>query len=258
LHYAAVCNVHNIATFLIVEHSQDVNAWGFDRMETPLHVASCWGHTEIARVLLQHGADTEARDIGDHSPLGHVAREGHVELAQVLLEHGADANSQDILMCTPLHQASEAGQLAVAQVLLSYGADVTARCWNDQTPLHEANDEEIGRLLLEHGADANALDIKNRTPLHRVSELGHVGAVRVLLEHGVDANARDANNATPLHLASGSTYLRDRRLDVVRLLLQQIHARDGEGQTPFMRATAEEYHEIMQLLLEDGAEDHGV
>src|SRR5450432_1094016 len=103
------------------------------------------------------------------------------------------------------------------------------------------------------------LDIMNRTPLHRESELGLVGAARVLLEHGEDANAR-ANNATPLHLASGSKY-RKGRLDVVRLLLQyssDIHARDDEGQTPFMRATAEGLDDVMQLLLEHGAEDQRV
>jgi hypothetical protein len=84
LHYAAVYNMHDIATFLIVERSQDVNGWGFDRKETPLHVSSRRGHVEIARVLLEHGADTEARDNGDLSPLERVAHEGHVEFAQVL------------------------------------------------------------------------------------------------------------------------------------------------------------------------------
>jgi ankyrin repeat protein len=136
--------------------------------------------------------------------------------------------------------------------------DTTAQCKNKQTPLHRAKEEEVARLL-QHGADANALDIMNRTPLHRESELGRVGAARVLLEHGIDANAR-ANNATPLHLASGPKY-RKGRLDVVRLLLQyssDIHARDDEGQTPFMRATAEGLDDVMQLLLEHGAEDHRV
>ena len=164
LHYAALYNMHDIATFLIVEHSQDVNARDFDREETPLHVSSRRGHVEVSRVLL------------------------------------------------------------------------------------------------EHGADANALDIKNWTPLHRASELGRVGAARVLLEHGgVYANARDANNATPLHLASDSKYWDEGLLDVVRLLLQHgadIHARDDEGRTPFMRATAKGHHKMMQLLLELGAQDH--
>jgi ankyrin repeat protein len=260
LHYAAVCNMHDIATFLIVEHSQDVNARGFDREETPLHVASRLGLMETARVLLKHGAETEALDNdNEYSPLERAAESGHVELAQVLLEYGANVNAQDDnLRWTPLHVASYWDKLAVAQVLLSHGADVKARNKDNETPLHHAGNEEVARLLLEHGADANALDIKNRTPLHRVSELGHVGGARVLLEHGVDANARDANDATPLHLASGSRYWEEGLLDVVRLLLQygsDIHARDDEGRTPFMRAAAEKRHKIMQLLLEHGAED---
>jgi ankyrin repeat protein len=97
--------------------------------------------------------------------------------------------------------------------------------------------------------------------LHRVSEFGLVGAARVFLEHGADANARDVNNVTPLHLVSDTTYLDEGSLDVVRLLLQydsDIHARDDEGQTPFMRATKREFDDIMQLLLEHGAEDHRV
>jgi ankyrin repeat protein len=263
LHYAAVCNMHDIATFLIVEHSQDVNARGFWREETPLHVASRQGLMETARVLLKHGAETEARDNDyDFSPLERATGGGHVKLAQVLLEHGANVNAQNNDgRWTPLHVASEFGQSAVAQVLLKHGADVKARKEDNETPLHCAENEEVARLLLEHGADANALDIKNRTPLHRVSELGYVGAVRVLLEHDVDANVRDANDATPLHLASGSKYWNSegRLRGVVRFLLQygsDIHARDDEGRTPFMRATAEKDHQIMQILLEHGAEDH--
>jgi len=250
LHYAAICNMHDIATFLIVEHSQYVNARGPVMKETPLHVSSHLGNVEIARVLLKHGADTEARDVGDYSPLEYVAQTGHVELVQVFLEHGADANAQDEDGFTPLYLALAAGQLEVARVLLSHGVDVNARNKNNWALLHRAENEETARFLLEHGADANALGIDNRTPLHNVSECGYVGAAWALLEYGVDANARDSNNATPLHLASDPKYENrvEGCLDVARLLLQHgsdINARDDEGRTPFMRATAEGHHEIM-------------
>jgi len=253
LHYAAVCNMLDIATFLIVEHSQDVNARGFSREETPLHVSSRWGHVEIARVLLEHGADREARDRIDWSPLERASNGEHVELVQVLLEYGADANARDKERRTPLYLASDWRKPAVVQALLKHGADVKARYKDNGTVLHRTKEEETSRLLLEHGADANALDINNRIPLHRLSQLGYVGAVRTHLEYGADSNARDDKNATPLHLASDT--------DVALLLLQygsDIHARDDKGQTPFMRATADNRQELMQLLLEHGAEDHRV
>jgi ankyrin repeat protein len=292
LHYAAFYGLHDVVTFLIVEHSQDINARGFDDEKTPLHVALSRKHVHVARVLLEHGADTkaedsekrnplhlasenglveaarfilergtdtEARDTEDWSPLERASTSGHVDVVRLLLDHGADAKAQCKSKITPMHVTSLYGQVGVARVLLEHGADVKAQNKDNETPLHKANGKEVTRFLLEHGGDANAVDIKNQTPLHHMSDRGHVEAARVLLEHGVDVNARDANNATPLHLASsGSSYKPERLLDVVRLLLQygsDIHARDDEGQTPFMKA-AERNQRTMQLLLDNGAEDH--
>jgi ankyrin repeat protein len=260
LHYAALCGIHDIATFLIVEHSQDVNARGFSVGETPLHVTARRGDVEVARVLLEHGADREARDIYDWSPLERAMKKGHVELTRVLLEHGANVNAQDATSFTPLHLASVWGDPEVVRTLLKHGADVKAQNMGNMTPLHQAAVKEVAQILLEYGADANALETRNRTPLHVASENGRLGVVQVLLEHGVDPNSRDAHNATPTHLASDSGYRSEEEcLDVVRLLLQygsDIHALDNGGQTAFMRATKEGRGRIMQLLLENGAEDH--
>ena len=265
LHYAAACNMHDIATFLIVEHSQDVNSRGFEDKETPLHVSSRRGHVEISRILLDYGADIEARDDDDYSPLDRASIAGHVKLVKVLVEYGADTNAPHKRGDTPLLLASSWGNPAGVRALLDYGADVVTQNKDKETPLHRAKEEETALLLLKHGADVNARDIRNETPLHHASRFGFVGpeVVRVLLEHGADANARDADNAIPLHLASGSQHQGERRLDVVRVLLEHgsdTHARDRDSQTPFMRATTESevYHKMMKLLLEHGAVDHRV
>jgi ankyrin repeat protein len=254
LHYASFCGMHNAVKFLIFEHSQDVNARGFDENETPLHSALCGGHADIALLLLEHGADAKAQDGRKWTPLHLASEGGYVEVALVLLKHGADTEARDVYGYNPLDWASREGHVEVARVLLENGADVKAQDEQNVTALHFARGEEVARLLLKHGADANALTTDLWTPLHDLSSRGSVGAARVLLEHGVDANARDASNATPLHLASSLG-----QHDVVRLLLQHnadIHPRDNEGQTPFMRATAYNYHDAIQILLEHGAEDH--
>jgi len=256
LHYAAFCGLHDIVKFLIVERSQDVNARGFDDDETPLIVASLEGHFEVARVLLERGADTETRDNSDCSPLELASIYGHVEAVQVLLEHGADVNAQDKDNYTPLYFASDNGQAAAARVLLEHNADPKAKCQNNETPLHRARNEGVARVLLEYGADTNARDRNNSTPLHKALARGRTEVARVLLGNGADANAQDSQNRTTLHVASWKGYL-----DGVRLLLQHssdIHARDDEGQTPFQVATEYGHQKVMELLLEHGAEDHRV
>jgi len=196
--YAAWCGLHDIVQFLIVERSQNVNARGFDLEETPLSVASWRGYSEVARVLLEHGADTETRDNDSYSPLEWSSQNGHVEVVRVLLGNHADLNFLAEDKWTALHFASEFGQVAVARVLLGNGADPNAKTTGNVTPLHLADNEGVTRILLEYGADPNARDRDNRTPLHHAQGWNHTAEVaRVLLENGVDANARDAENRTP-------------------------------------------------------------
>ena len=254
LHYAASCGMHDVVKFLIVEHSQNVNARGLLYEETPLHVALRRGHADVALLLLEHGADSKAQDKNRRTPILLASQGGHLEVVRVLLEHGADKEARDEDSWSPLERASDEGHVEVAQLLLENGADVKAQDSYNRIPLHFVKGEELARLFLKHGVDANALDKCDRTPLHNASETGRVGTARVLLEHGADANARNDRKRTPLHMASimGHT-------DVVRLLLQNgadIHARDDEGETPFMKAVERGHSDTMELLLEHGAEDH--
>ena len=232
LHYAAFCGMHDVAKFLIVEHSPDLNARGFDLNETPLHVSLRRGNADIARLLLEHGADGKAQNDNGRTPLLLSSGYGHVEVAQMLLEQGADTETRDHRGKSPLERASMEGHV------------------------------EVVRLLLKHGADANAQGNYGLTPLHIASLYGCVGTARALLEHGADANAQNPNHVTPLHLASSySESNREERMDLTRLLVQygaDINARDDEGRTPSMMATEEKYLKIIQIMLKCGAEDHRV
>ncbi len=127
LHYAVFCGMYDIATFLIIERSQDVNARGFDKKETPLHVASRHGHVGIAQLLLKHGADAEAQDYDKCTPLLLASKREYVEVARVLLEYGADREARNSFVCTPLLLASVQGYVEIARVLLEHGADKDAR-----------------------------------------------------------------------------------------------------------------------------------
>ena len=201
LHFAAFYGLHDIVKFLIVGRSQTVNARAFYHDETPLSVACRQGYSEVARVLLEHGADTETRDDRHNNPLDWSSERGHGEVVRVLLENHADVNASDQDNWTALHLASMVGQAEVARVLLGNGADVNARKTdNGRTPLHLACNEAVTRALLEYGADPTTRDSYNQTPLYRALGQNLTEVARVLLENGVDANARDAENRTPLHV----------------------------------------------------------
>ena len=293
LHYATVCGMHDIIEFLIVECSQDINARGFDDKATPLYVASRHGHADVAQLLLEHGADVNAHNSHGSTPLLLASQNGSDEIVWVLLEHGADTDARDEEGWSPLEQASMWGRVKVVEVLLEHGADAkaqnefnntplhftrgevitllllkngadaNAQGYKARTPLHFASEAGVAQVLLEHGVDANARDANHATPLHLASKYGHAEVAQVLLEHGVDANARDAKSATPLHqaLSPERWVTMERQLEVVRLLLQHnadTHARDDKDRTPFMRATEAGNGNIMQLLLEYGAEDHRI
>jgi len=241
LHYAAFCGLSDVVKFLAVEHSEDVNSRCFIDGETPLHLSSRAGHVDVARFLIEHGAEVAAQHGHGVTPLfwacsgGYVglARlliehganaatqdehgevqltllqlvcvNGHVDLARLLIEHGADAAAQGKYGWTPLHWASSRGYVDLARLLIEHGADVAVQDDLGLPPLHWAlgrPDVDLARLLIEHGADATARDVRGSTPLHRASSEGDVGLARLLIEHGADTLAQDEHGATPLHQAS--------------------------------------------------------
>jgi ankyrin repeat protein len=109
------------------ERDVHVNAERHDN-QTPLHLASHCGKPEVARLLLDHGANANAKDNLFKTPLHRVAgghyqsQEDGAHIARLLLEHGADINPHDVNRETPLHSASAFGRLEIARMLLEHAA----------------------------------------------------------------------------------------------------------------------------------------
>lgn len=63
-----------------------------DSGDTPLHEAAIRGHTNIAQILLQHGANINARRVTGETPLFLAAIACKGKMKQLLISHGADMN----------------------------------------------------------------------------------------------------------------------------------------------------------------------
>ena len=77
-----------------------------------------------------------------------------VELAQILLEYGADLNARDIEGWTPLHAASATGNLLMINLLLDEGASLTAINLDDKMPVDVAADSDIRYILQQKMLEA--------------------------------------------------------------------------------------------------------
>jgi ankyrin repeat protein len=225
LHYAALCGMHDLVKFLIIEHSQGVNTRGFDRNETPLGVACGKGHLEVSCILLEHGADTETRDDRECSPLDRASQDGHIELIGVLLKHGANVNFEDENGYTALHVASFHGHPAVAQALIEYSAGMDVQNNEGETPLHlaAANGHlEVVRVLLKHGADTNLRNAKGKTPLHRAWSKRHLHIVSFLMQRSSNTYEQDHKGGASIQSAAAIGRHEDKQRPVEH---------DAEGQS---------------------------
>lgn len=82
-------------------------------------------------------------------------------MARALLEQGADANAKEAWEETPLHMAARSGCYEVCELLLSYGADLNPMNSSEITPLlaaAQAGQEHTCELLLERGGVAGSAD----------------------------------------------------------------------------------------------------
>ncbi|KAJ4311287.1 hypothetical protein N0V84_010534 [Fusarium piperis] len=82
-------------------------------------------------------------------------------MARMLISHGADVNARDMELLTPLHSAADYDLLPMVEILLEAGADPNARDFEGTTPLSQAaavGNLRIVRSLLKHGADPQTFD----------------------------------------------------------------------------------------------------
>ncbi|KAA0153200.1 hypothetical protein FNF29_03388 [Cafeteria roenbergensis] len=182
--------------------------WKHESMNqrSALERAAACGHLEVARLLLSHGADIEARDIFGQTPLVLAAKKGHLSIAELLLDAGADVNAKSKADWTALTSCALRGWTDLARLLLAHGADtgaVTSNGWTAITLCGQQGHPAIARLLLDSGADVKARSKNGLTALHLACSRGDLDTTRVLLEKGANPMQRLPHGRTTLQACSG-------------------------------------------------------
>lgn len=109
---------------------------------THLYIAAKKGHTDIAKLLLERGADkNKATPVDGTAPLYVATFNGRTNIAKLLLDRDADPNQPATNGSTPLHAAALSGHTDIANLLLEHGADKNkARTEDGSTPLFAATE----------------------------------------------------------------------------------------------------------------------
>lgn len=156
LHLAAQHDYVSIVRYLLKCGAQ-VDG-GPDSKCTPLHRAAYAGSLASCELLVSAGARLDAVDssFGDlRTPLHKAAL--HVDVTLLLLDAGADIEARDAQGYTPLHSAAQMGNPQVIQLLLERGADKAAKDRHGRTPAHTA-----AMAGHEHALQSPALELPHR------------------------------------------------------------------------------------------------
>lgn len=129
-----------------------------------------------------------------YTALHEAAGNGHVALVNMLLDYGANVNARTRNGITPLHEAVMHHETRAVKLLLAGGANADVVYANGHSPLHWAvirGYEDIARLLLAGRAAVNARSRAGRTALHWAAIKDRREIAQLLLDYGADMHARD-------------------------------------------------------------------
>jgi ankyrin repeat protein len=123
IYYAALLNRMSTMQILIEAEYADLD-FPDSYENTPLHIAAAKGHTEIASLLVEVGANSRLKNSFGDTPLHNACKMGHSEIASILVKHFANGvNLGNNKGNTPLHLASKKGHDSIVSLLAEVGAD---------------------------------------------------------------------------------------------------------------------------------------
>jgi RNA polymerase sigma-70 factor, ECF subfamily len=168
-----------------------------DAVSDAFYLACRNGELDVAKLLLEHGADVDAKGYFGGTGLHWAAHNGHTEVVEWLLERGANPNLHDAKFgARPPGWATQNGHREIARRIVAGGGEVDA-CeaanYGLLEPLRALLDADPSRVGMHNGWG---------TPLHEAVFFGHEDIVALLLARGADPQATTCRGETAHDLAT--------------------------------------------------------
>ncbi|XP_015785680.1 protein phosphatase 1 regulatory subunit 16A [Tetranychus urticae] len=213
--------------------------------------AAARNDVEEVRRLLMLGVSPDSTNEDGLTALHQCCIDDSEEMMKLLIEFGANINAQDSEQWTPLHAAATCGLLHLVRYLISKGADLLAvnadgnmpyDICEDESTLDYIESEMAKRGITQEMIDETRASVENRMLLD----------LRKVAEEGGDLEFRDSQGATPLHIAAANGYSA-----VVEFLLDNhvsTDVVDNDLWQPIHAAACWGHPDVLEQLVQAGAD----
>jgi hypothetical protein len=170
-----------------------------------IHLAAETKSLRTVKKLLKEGADINAKNKFNGTPLIEAAWDLRLDTVKYLLSQKADIHQKESMGFDALNISAERSNLELFKILLAAGGNIHTKTERPgDSPIHHAakrGNVAMLKILVAKGVDVNIQNNFTETPLHKAADYGRLGAVKYLLTQGANINAKTRLGITPIGVA---------------------------------------------------------